>query len=469
MNLLKDISTVSGYEPTQGALLKLFRLVVQEEVQKEEAVSFFPSSNYFRVTYKKLKDNLLDGILLNSFSDLTKTQQLHFSIRKRNLESLMLLISGKKKSGIVIAEETYIRAVRNGLVDIAFTLSRQLEYHYSVIDLNKQKRLKYKVAVEKNFLYLQQEMEAQSVFADLGFCVQKDKDISHIPDKIHLLSEYCKKNENYLFRLYYYSTKNLYYRYVGNTTGIIETSKTAIAFFDNFNGILPYTTKWNFNFQLIPIYLSDKQYGEAEVLINRSLNYPTIGSYNWHLTLLYKVVLGFYSEKPSLALQAWKRSNQVAKKFDSKRITEHWKITNAYLSFFEKIGHIQGVGKFRLYRFLNDINSLRAGKANILIIELLHLVVSGKKTAYMNRTEQIEAYIQNHLKEHKHRRARRFLRMLRAIELGDYNLMRVQAHAKKHVDKLSSKGMVVNINVLDAEPVPYEFLWEVLIEWLGRR
>jgi len=103
MDILKDISTISSYRPQNGDLLKLFSLAVEKELNKEEIVRFFPNKNYFRGTYKKLKDRLLDGILHNSFGQLTKIQQQHFQVRKRALESVMLIYTGNKTAGLKIA------------------------------------------------------------------------------------------------------------------------------------------------------------------------------------------------------------------------------------------------------------------------------------------------------------------------------------------------------------------------------
>lgn len=223
--------------------------------------------------------------------------------------------------------------------------------------------------------------------------------------------------------------------------------------------------KWSFAYQLLPIYIQQGSYAKSELMVNKCLSYCLKGTYNWHLTLFYKIVLGFYSNKPAISLQACIQAKSVPQKFHSEAISERWKIIEAYLYFFSKLGKINYTTNFRIYKFLNDAkytNSL-----NLLIIELLSLLINKKKKMYMKRVERIEDVIQSN---RGYPRAAYFLRMLRAVELGDYNVLRVSAHAKKHVGLLAkAKNKKLNINVFDKEPVPYEILWEHILEFLDNR
>ncbi len=467
MDLIRDISEYSSYRPSGGDLLKLFQLAFDKELEKEQLVSFFKSPGYLRKVKQTLKDRLLDGILLNSFSQLTKVQQAHFKIRKRNLEMIMLLQSGKKKAAIKVGEETLLSAEKYGLVDVALNMSRELEHHYSVVLSNTAKRDKYYQKNLRNQKLLLQEIKAQSLFNELAFCIQKKRETEHIPSAIKRLQVIGEENKEYKFNLYYYSVKNLYARFVGNQAEVIENCKAAAAFFSQAKTILPYTTSWNFKFQMIPIYLNKRQFGDASIMIGECLELPSKGSYNWHLTLLYRAVLGFHSNKRLIALDAWKTAEKTPKKFNSALVEERWKIVRAYLVLFEKAGQLHFPAQFRTYRFINDTSPNPTAKINMMVLELMHLLLDGKHKVYMNRVEHIENYIQQNTKGNA--RAKYFLRMMRAVETGDYNVLRVKAHAKKHYDLLQRRYSDININVLDSEPVPYTVLWGIVLDYLGKK
>jgi len=470
MDILKDISVISSYRPQSGDLLKLFSLAVEKELKKEEIVHFFSSKNYFRVTYKKLKDQLLDGILVNSFSHLSKLQQQHLRIHKRALESKMLINTGSKIAGIKIAEETFQAAEKYDLVDVALSLSRELELLFSNIYLDKVKRNKYKAKTLAYRRYYDNECQAQSLFADLAFCVQKNQPTDHIPEAIAALRQISANNQQYKFRLYYYSVQSLYAHFKGDHLSLVTICKEAISFFDaQTNPLLPYVTKWNFYFQLIPYYLSIRNYAEAESCINRCLKYPKKGSYNWHITLLFKVVLGFHSHKPAISLKAYRQAHSVKPLFESKLIETRWSIIYAYLCLLNKVDKVHLPNEFRLYRFLNKESALISSKTNFLFLELLHLLLSDNKRAYMECAEKIEVYIQQHLKGPQFYRTKYFLRMLRSIDTGDYHPIRIAAHAKKNFDKLKKTSPKINLDVVDQEPVPYEWLWELIMKRLSNK
>jgi len=461
---ISDISEFSTFRPSSGDLLKLFQLAIVDEVEKESAVQFFKSPTYFRQISKRLKDKLLDGILLNSFTQLTKFEQTHFRIRKRNLEMMMLLQSGKKETAITIGEETLLSAERYGLVDVALNMSRELEHHYSVVDTNTAKRDKYYLKNLRNQKLLLQEIKAQSLFSELAFYIKKNRSTEHVPGFIELLEVLSRENKEYKFNLYYYSVKNLYARYKGDQEQIIINCKEAADFFNRSTTILPYTTAWNFKFQMIPVYLTKRHFGNASILIEECLKLPSKGSYNWHLTLLYKAVLGFHNNKRLTVINAFQQAQKVPKKFKSDEVEGRWKIVGAYLALFKKVGQLKYPVEFRTYRFLNDTKANATAKVNMKILELLHLLLDGKKKAYMAIMEHIEQYISRNLKGNA--RAKYFLRMLRAVEDGDYNALRVEAHAKKHYDLLRRTASTININVLDSEPVPYSVLWEIVMAHL---
>jgi len=467
LNTLKEISLFSAFRPDNGDLLRLFQLAIVKEVSRDEAATLFTSKNHFNVIYKKLKDNLLDGLVLSSFKGLSKIQTKHFKIRKRSVESIMLLYSEKKNTGAKLAEETLIAAMKYDLVDIVLSMSRELENHYAVVDSNNKKWKKFHIITTQYLNYFSHECSAQSLFSELAICIRSKKNPKYLLLRIEALEPLLLENYQFKFRLYYYSILNLYARYNNDQPTIIKTCQDAIAFFSKESSILTKTSQWNFKFQMIPIFLAQKKYAKAEILIRECIQYPKKGSYNWHLTLLYQTILGFYSNKPQIVVKTWKLATNTSKKFQSEVINNRWLIIRAYLCFYAKVNRINYIGSFRLYRFLNGIQASTKGKINLYILELLHLLVDGKKIQFMKRVEYVETYIR--LNPQLTKRARYFLRMLRAVELGDYHIIRVTAHAKKNYQNLLKTEASLNANVLDAEPVKYEILWDLILDFLQKK
>ena len=461
MQLLQDIAQFSNFEqPKGGNLLKLYHLAIEQQIDRSTAARQFKSKSYFRQLYKELKNHLLDGVLLNSFSQLTKTQQAHFNIRKRSLEAKMLFQSGKKDTAITIFKEVFVAAKRHELALIALEAGKELAYHYSIVTPNKQKLLRYQASNDQHLRLYTQLCKIERSYNQLGYCIQTRQSTSYFLDELATLKDIAAENEQYFFRLYYYSIQILYAQSKSDQIGILGICEAAILFFrSKVIPVLPYTTLFNFQFQMIPIQLARKKYAATELLINQCQALPTKGSYNWHLTLLYQAVLGFHSNKPLISLRAWQMAHQTKRLFTSVLIEQRWDLVMGYLSLWQQWGQLSAPlpKKFRLRKFLNTSSNIPP--STLLVLELLHLLATGKRAAYMRLCEGIEGQVQRQCKGKGLARTRHFLRMLRAIELGDYHPIRVAAHAKKHRQLLEKVGAGGLVDVLDVEPVRYEVIW----------
>ena len=157
---------------------------------------------------------------------------------------------------------------------------------------------------------------------------------------------------------------------------------------------------------------------------------------------------------------------EITEKIKSNTIDSRWQIIEAYLYLFAKADLLKLEGKFRLYKFLNTVKPNQKGKHQVFVLHLLYLIFDGKKKEFMKECDNIEGYI------HRHKsipsRARYFLRLLHCVEKGDYNKLRVQAHAKKNLALLRSNARHLDIEVFDNEPVPFERLWGMVVDGLGK-
>jgi len=469
MDVLKELDSVSTYKPIKGAVFDLYKLVVKHNIDRKEAIEIFSEKNKrgtFKIVYKKLKDRFLEGILNNSFPNLTKVQQTHFLIWKKFVESKFLLFLDKRIAGVKISKEVIRSAEKNGILEIALSLSRDLELYYATTQPNTNKQSYYAEKANKFGKELYQEILAQRTYASIVICYKKKKPFNHLDETIKKLHKYSVTNFNYRFRLFYHQIKNFKYHILGNEVKIIENTLTAISVFDQIKMPLPYIVKWNFLFQLIPIYLSRQEYGRTENTINFCLKLPTSGSYNWHLTLLYKAFYGFYCNKPSIAQSAYKVAHSIPAKFESETTKERWYLIQAYLAFFGKLGALTDNQSFRLYKFLNTIkanNKENDQRINLIVLELIHLLVDKKRLKFLKKISDIEKVISVHFNKHDNKRSKYFLRLLRCFLTGNYNKLRVMAHAKKHLRKLESCQKETNLNALNREIVPYEILWSHLL------
>ena len=488
MQVLKELSNISSYRPSKGLKNVLFKFVTKDGVTRKDAELHFEKINkegQFYVIYNRLKYSLLNGVLSGK-SNLPKTNRVE--LFKRNLQIRFLFLTGNLKAGVDLAIQNIIVAEKNNELEVVASLSKELMRHYSINDPNLNKYDKYDGKFKNANRLLQEQHLVESTYQKLILYNKTKNPIAHLEKDISILDGYAINNDYFLFRYHLYKLKSLFYRTLGNENKFIKNNEQALNFFDSFDSELPYHTKYMFLCELIPYYTFKNQFDKASNTVSKCMPLPPVGSFNWHRVLIYQCYLGFYSNEPKIAYTALKTAHSVKVKFDSKPIFEKWHIIKGYTAFFAKIKRVYSpdnpnhprnidnpeytttnIDLFKLGRFLNvdEERDNHHQKANIIILELLHLLVDGKHSKYLEKLDRIEPYISTRFKAHEFKRTRYFLRMLKYVVKGNYHPSLTQAHAEKQVKLLAASRLTLDVNVFNIEYVPFEILWQEVINILS--
>jgi len=472
MDVIQEIDIVSKFKPIEGILFDLYQIVMEKNITRAKAVDLYTVKGYsnFKLSYKRLKDKLLEGILYNSFRDLTAVQQKHIAVTKKYSQAKILIKLEQKKAGVKIAEEAISKSEQLGILEIALSLSRELENFYALQEKSSSKYKYYQNKTTQLKIAFDEEFEMQKLNNAMLYAIRNKKDMSALYDQLRRMETSALDNTNYRFRLYYHHCINRMAGKENNHDLLLKNTKIALNFFSSCKTPLPYTTKWIFQINLVPIYINQGNHGLAELTLNACLLLPTAGSINWHLTLQYKAMLGFYSNKPNIALQAYREAHGSSKKFEHSIIDQRWKIISAYLSFYHKVGKIKYPKSFRLYRFLNSMPPIkqdREQRANLLILEYLHLLADKKLKRFTENTFSIDDKIRTYYNKHTFRRTKYFLRSVRSIVKGNFNRLGAARHAATYQAKMRNLQVSIDLNILDKELVPYEFLWVEMLDILA--
>lgn len=470
---LREIESLSTFKPQQGALLELYDLIFKKNVPKDSIVALFiDKGKDYKLTYNRLKDKLLAGVLSNSFRQLTSVQKQHVNLVKKYAQAKILIQLDQRIGGVKIAEEVIRKAEALGVIEIALTLSTDLETHFSTHETASKKYIYYTNKTLELKQAYDQQFAMQKLNSALLYARKNKKPMAHLFQELKAMEEIANHNNHYKFRLIYHHAINRMADIEGDKALLEANTEEALAFFDNSRTPLPYTTRWLFLINLIPIYIAEKRYALTERTLHTCLSLPSKGTFNWHLTLLFQAIYGFYTNKPAIALQAWTQAKSVPQQFDSPIITERWDMISAYLALYGKLGKINYPKNFRFYTFLNTIKAKRrddAQKANLIVLELLHLLVAGKKKRFIEKTWKINQYLADYFNKHSFKRTKYFLRSVRAVVDANFHVTRTQLHAEKHLAKLHSFNERIDLNLLEKEIVPYELLWEEVLVVLTKR
>jgi len=471
MEVLRDIAKLSNYRPSSGLKLELFSLAQVEDIRKSQVIQHFEQKGkkgQFHVVYKRLKDALLQGITDRSLKNLSANTQIRFRVWKKHLQTKILIEAGRKTAGIKLAIETITLAEKHDQLEVVQDLCKRLMHHYSIIKPDFQKFQKFQTKLNDITIILSDEIKVSGVYYDLMVRNYKRKSLSHLPKIILELKILAQKNDHYKFRYYYYSIISLYAQITNNHDEVISINKTAYHFFSKSQKTLNYIYKFNFLSDLIPLFILKKQFAEAETTLNNCLNLPPKNSFNHHKILIFQTYLGFYSKKPKIAQHAYKVAHTTPTKFDSTLIDQRWHLIKGYLALYHKLGLIHFDQPFRLQKFLNieEKQGDHDQKANLLVLELLHLLVDKNYSKFLDKLDRVEPFIASRFKAHEYKRTRYFLRMLKAVTKGNYHGKLVLAHAERQSKKLAKTAGDFTMNTVEREIVPYEILWDLVIQQL---
>ena len=84
----------------------------------------------------------------------------------------------------------------------------------------------------------------------------------------------------------------------------------------------------------------------------------------------------------------------------------------------------------------------------------------------IDRIEAIEKYCVRHVKKKEHFRSNVFIKMLLTIPSSSFHKVRIERETQKYLKQLNSLPLEVANQIHEIEIIPYEHLWEFILESL---
>lgn len=151
---------------------------------------------------------------------------------------------------------------------------------------------------------------------------------------------------------------------------------------------------------------------------------------------------------------------------------ELWKIIEAFLNYFILIKKIDSKEKkrFSIGKFLNEVpkysKEKTAGNIPILIIQILFFIHRQQYGLTVRRLETLNKYRVRYLEEGTNIRSKIFIKMLLQIPKANFKGDRVKMKTKALLQELNETSKVSSRQEVYTELVPYEHLWNLLLQTL---
>jgi tetratricopeptide (TPR) repeat protein len=366
--------------------------------------------------------------------------------------------------------------------DITLIVSDKLEYHYSFISINKKRALHFSIINRECLDRIELKREVSQYYFELVQLVLLGKHSQNM-DELH---PYLPKLEKLLVLVTpqqsdiivqrIYSSFYFYYLLVRDFENLLSISEKALDFFIThsasnrlqvFMGILRKGVA----------YLFLKDYENSRISIEEVLSMnPTKGTLHWNSAYSYSFTLEMLTKNYQKATDILidMITDPLIDRLENIWI-QQWTIRSAYIHFLAKIGYVdlertgkKRVPNFRLGKFLNEVPTFSKDKRglNIAIIigQIVILLADNKRDQLYDKIEALSKYSYRHLHNDNSLRSNCMIRMILALVKADYNPIRGSRYAEKYVERLYTTQMNFNEYSTDIEIIPYEHLWDILLE-----
>ena len=471
---------------------KLYEGIVSGKISNEqEGIRAIYGDTTQKKNYNKLESRLKNRILntlfflQNKSEDRSEMRKARYSVARDFSLVNILRDRNEKKNSIKIAIRAYNKAIKYELTEYAIMIARKLYEYYGYSAPSKKKMLKYQSDISSLQKTLAAEIKAEHYFTKFSYLYVTKKSkftndqLTEIKTYVDDLIDIKSSINSFKFNLDSYNVITSYFIFIDEFDKAIQYCEEALQFFES----KPYedkATKWSLRNSLILAFIGKRKYSEASEYTALNFEIVKKGTFNWYMLCNYEFILlsaqQDYQKLYSLVLEVTLTKNY------KKLILQHeyWNVNEAYINFLIRMEKIDpnknNNGKrlrpFSLARFLNDVPKFSKDKRglniSILIIQYLFLLLDRKYSKLIDRLDALKQYSYRYLKNDESFRSNLFIKMLLKVADADFHPIAVERYTKEMNAKLLASTQSANFQSTEIEVIPYEKLWEIVMELLEK-
>ena len=476
----------------KGKTWKLYDFIMNGVITNDkEGLALLYGEGGNKHDYNRLKARLENKLLNNLFfvdqsrSEFTDMRRATHSIGKSFVLFNILIERNERKRAISIANKAFTKALKYEKTDFALYLARHLYDECSIMAPSKRKKDKLRIIINDLKEILDHELKSEEYYNEISYLyiTKKSKftkeELNSMKIKCDELRDQQHVIKSFKYNLTTYNLLASYYILTNQHEKCIDCCMLALDFFDK----KPYDdtiSKYMFRNNLILSAIPQRNFELAQKYTEENFKILSKGSFNWFNQCNYQFILlsaqGKYQSLYQLVLDVTKNKNY--KKILLKH--EFWNVIEAYVQFLIRAEKIdpsistdsRKLRSFSLSRFINDVPKFSKDKRginiSILIIQFLFLLQERKYSKLIDRLDAIKQYSYRYLKNDETYRANLFIKMLLKVADVDFHPIAAKRHTKDLHDKLLASNPSVNFQSTEIEVIPYEKLWEIVLELLEK-
>lgn len=453
----------------------------------EAARHFYgPKANAKTPKYRKFKslfkERLLNTVFFIDSSNQTLGDRQKAGITLMREWSAVNMLFGRSLSyaAVEIGERLITEALRFEFCDIALDLISKVKNVYALQIGDKKKYEYYNTLHKECFEFVRLEYLARELFEKIR--INYVKSARFQPNQAEAariayleLKPYLDSSDCYGLHLYGRSIELMQYACLNKYVELLPATQSMYDFFKQkpFECRGPMASAMQ---NKLMCCIALRKYEEGEQAAIESLQMSDEGTVNWFKSLELQLMLYLHTGRYKEAFEVYDSVRKHSgKPYLQQTYQEMWLLIEAYLYFLISSGFIPplsiktaNLGKFKLSRFLSDIEIFSQDKAGLniptLIVQIVLLVSEGKYDLIDDYLERLVKYRQRYVSKHSSSyRSNEFIKVLEKLPLIHFHPKRFAAETKEYIENIKTVAVNVFEDGFRLEMVPYDIVWELML------
>ncbi|MGK0365599.1 MAG: hypothetical protein ACI85O_002665 [Saprospiraceae bacterium] len=483
---LRSVEVIGNVATTDSKYQEFYDLINSEKVRDDESAAAYyglqPTDKKYRRLKQGLKSRLGNMLFLTDgdHPDMSEFQKKKIKGIKDWFTILLLRQRGAKAFTVDLVKNSFKDLEKieysKGLLDYSVFLMT----YYSTQSPNSTEFTIWNDNVEKYLLIYSAEVKSLASFYKIIQPHIKNKGYNSETVKlakieIAKLKPYKEKVSTGIFMTMYYMILVMEKMGCNDYDATIQVCEEVISkmqkktYFAGVNISL-------FFHNMIACLIYTRQYTKAETIFNESQIYITEGRNDWFADKNLYISLQLHQQKLQIA---WDTFQEVSAHPKYKKLSQHylesWKILEAWLYLAAKKGKIEieetHKKRFRLSKFLNEMPLFSQDKSGmniqIILLQTAWSLKSGKYDDVTDRIDALKKYTSRHLDKNTNMRSNCLIRMIIKLAEESFHKTNTLVKTEKIYTQMQTKSPNIMEEAHDLEIVPYELIWEWILEECG--
>lgn len=446
-----------------------------------------PLDDKYRQLKSRFSKRLMNTLFFLDANDpsFSNYHSAYYTCNKNWALIRILLSSGARNAASKLAAKTLHVAQGFRFTDIVLNCARILMSNSSLSGKAKEYD-EYAEIANKALSDLQAEMQSEELYQrlTLGLATSAsvdDERAARAEEYLKTVEQLAAHSDSYSLHFNMHQIKIMALQFRGDYAGTIKACELAEKFLDDNPPFRQEVKLASLALTKINCYLQLRDYENGRKNAEKCLELFNEGSNNWFVFLESYFLLAMHTENYINAAGIYlKVINHPRFQFTAPERQEKWKIFEAYLNYIFETENLnkdllsdEGKRKFRILKFLNEVPHFSKDKKGfnvaILVIQILYMLEKGDYTGIINRSEALNVYCSRYLRKDDSFRSSCFLKMLLTMEKEDFKYERTRQMAMKYLKKMTEEDGEENNVVNEWEIIPYETLWDKVLNRLRNK